>query len=74
MRMLRLALVMACLPLTGFAQDAQTLADIRAEIGRLQADFNSLKSELVNSGAAATGVAAAEGMLRHLAASDAPAA
>ena len=64
MRMLRLALVMACLPLTGFAQDAQTLADIRAEISQLQADFNSLKSELVNSGAAATGVAGGDALQR----------
>ena len=64
MRMLRLALVMACLPLAGFAQDAQTLADIRAEISQLQADFNSLKSELVTSGAAATGVAGGDALQR----------
>ena len=38
MRMLRLVLVlvMAFLPMASFAQDAQTLADIRAEIARLQ--------------------------------------
>jgi tol-pal system protein YbgF len=64
MRMLRLALVMACLPMAGFAQDAQTLADIRAEISQLQADFTSLKSELVNSGAAATGVAGGDALQR----------
>lgn len=64
MRMLRLVLVMAFLPMASFAQDAQTLADIRAEIAQLQADFNSLKSELVNSGAAATGVAGGDALQR----------
>jgi tol-pal system protein YbgF len=64
MRMLRLVLVMAFLPMASFAQDAQTLADIRAQIAQLQADFNSLKSELVNSGAAATGVAGGDALQR----------
>ena len=33
---------------------AQTLADIKAELGQLMAEFNSLKAELVSSGAAST--------------------
>ncbi|MCU0901224.1 MAG: tol-pal system protein YbgF [Cypionkella sp.] len=40
-----------------FAQaDPQTLADIRAELGQLSAEFNSLKSELVQSGASGGGL------------------
>lgn len=64
MRMIRLFLVMAFLPVAGFAQDAQTLADIRAQISQLQAEFNSLKSELVTSGAAATGAAGGDALQR----------
>lgn len=53
MRRLVLALALAALPaVPAAAQDAKTLADIRAELSRLAADFNSLKSELVNTGAA----------------------
>lgn len=64
MRMFRLVALAAFLPVASFAQDAQTLADIRAEIGQLQAEFNSLKSELVTSGAAATGVAGGDALQR----------
>lgn len=64
MRMIRLFLVTAFLPMAAFAQDAQTLADIRAQISQLQAEFNSLKSELVTSGAAATGAAGGDALQR----------
>jgi tol-pal system protein YbgF len=64
MRMLRLFLVMVFLPVAAFAQDAQTLADIRAQISQLQAEFNSLKSELVTTGAAATGAAGGDALQR----------
>ena len=64
MRMLRLLALTAFLPVAGFAQDAQTLADIRAEIAALQAEFNALKSELVSTGAAATGVAGGDALQR----------
>lgn len=60
----RLVLVTAFLPVAAFAQDAQTLADIRAEIGALQAEFNSLKSELVTTGAASTGAAGGDALQR----------
>jgi len=62
--MLRLLVLSAFLPVASFAQDAQTLADIRAEIAQLQADFNSLKSELVSSGAAATGAGGGDALQR----------
>lgn len=64
MRGLRLLALAAFLPAAGFAQDAQTLADIRAEIAALQAEFTTLKSELVTSGAAATGVAGGDALQR----------
>jgi tol-pal system protein YbgF len=60
----RLVLVTLFLPAAAFAQDAQTLADIRAEIAALQAEFNSLKSELVSSGAATTGAAGGDALQR----------
>lgn len=46
------------------AQDAQTLADIRAELSRLAADFNSLKAELVSTGAAGSGAAGGSALQR----------
>ena len=53
-RSFRLALVPLVLALAapaGWAQDnGQTLADIRAQLGSLSADFNALKSELTTSG------------------------
>jgi len=55
--MLAAGLVLAALP--AGAQDAQTLADIRAELTRLSADLQSLRAEMVASGPA--GFAAAGG-------------
>jgi tol-pal system protein YbgF len=53
------------MPVLGHAQDrAQTLADIRAELGALAAEFNALKAELVSSGAAATGAAGGDALQR----------
>ena len=47
------------------AQDkAQTLADLKAELGQLSAQFNGLKAELVQSGAAATGAAGGDALQR----------
>lgn len=59
MRMLRLALLLTAIPFAAsgpvWAQDkAQTLADIRAELGQLAAEFNALKAETVASGASAS--------------------
>lgn len=51
------------LPLPALAQD-QSLADIKAELGQLMADFNSLKAELVQSGAAASGAAGGDALQR----------
>lgn len=54
-RTLRLALLLTALPVAAFAQDkAQTLADIRVELGQLAAEFNALKAETVASGASAS--------------------
>lgn len=64
MRLLRLLVLSAFLPVAAFAQDAQTLADIRAEIARLQADFLSLKSELVASGTATAGAGGGDALQR----------
>ncbi len=63
LRRLILALALA-LPLPAAAQDAQTLADIRAELTRLAADFNSLKSELVSTGATGNGAAGGSALER----------
>ena len=49
MRRLRLLLPLLALPLSAPA-GAETLADIRVELGQLAADFNSLKAELTTSG------------------------
>ena len=47
-----LILALALLPLPGAAQDrAQTLADIRAELGTLAGEIGALRSELVTTGA-----------------------
>jgi hypothetical protein len=47
------------------AQDrAQTLADIRAELSALAAEFNALKSELVTTGAATSGAAGGDALTR----------
>jgi tol-pal system protein YbgF len=42
----------------------ETLADIKAQIGSLSAEFNALKSELVASGAAASGAAGGDALQR----------
>lgn len=64
--MLRLgALLIVLLSGPALAQDrAQTLADIRAELAGLAAEFNTLKSELVQTGAGASGVAGGSALER----------
>ena len=65
MRRLGLSLVLCLLPVLGHAQDkAQTLADIRNELGQLAAEFNALKAELVSSGAASSGAAGGDALQR----------
>jgi tol-pal system protein YbgF len=65
MRKLGLAILLCLLPVAGLAQDrTQTLADIRAELAALAAEFNALKAELVASGAAATGAAGGDALQR----------
>ena len=60
-----LAVCLTLLPLPAFAQDrAQTLADIKAELSGLMADFNGLKTELVQSGAASSGAAGGDALQR----------
>lgn len=65
--MLRLGLILmlALSPVAVHAQDkAQTLADIRAELDALMADFTSLKAELVQSAGAGTGVGGGDALQR----------
>jgi tol-pal system protein YbgF len=65
MRRLGLSLILSLLPVMGLAQDrTQTLADIRAELGALAAEFNALKAELVASGAATDGSAGGDALTR----------
>ncbi len=65
MRLIRLAVLFVLLPLVAAAQDrTQTLADIRAELAGLAAEFNALKAELVSSGAAASGAAGGDALQR----------
>ena len=65
MRLFRLIVVLALLPVAAVAQDrTQTLADIRAEVAALAAEFNALKSELVSSGAATSGAAGGDALTR----------
>ncbi len=53
------------MPCAALAQDkAQTLADIRVELGTLAAEFNALKSELVTTGAASNGSAGGSALER----------
>ena len=64
-RTLRLLCLLAVLPAVAFGQDrAQTLADIRAELSALSAEFTALKQELVTTGAAATGAAGGDALQR----------
>jgi tol-pal system protein YbgF len=67
--MRRLILSVALLPILWsvpvLAQDkAQTLADLKAELAQLSSDFNALKAELVQSGAASTGAAGGDALQR----------
>ena len=63
MRGLVLCLCLFALPVA--AQDkAQTLADIKVELGQLMAQFNALKAELVQTGAASTGAAGGDALQR----------
>lgn len=51
--------------LPAMAQDkAQTLADIKVELDQLMAQFNSLKSELLTTGAASAGVGGGDALQR----------
>ena len=53
-RVLLLCAALAVTPVAAFAQDkAQSLADIRAELSKLAADLQALRSELVQGGAPA---------------------
>ena len=56
----------ACLvwPMTAMAQDARSLADVKAELAQLAAQFNSLKRELVSTGAATNGTAGGDALQR----------
>lgn len=65
MRFVRLMAVVALLPMSAAAQDrTQTLADIRAELAMLAAEFNALKSELVTTGAMTSGAAGGDALSR----------
>ena len=65
MKAIRLGLVLALLPFAAVAQDrTQTLADIRAELAGLAAEFNALKAELISSGAAASGIGGGDALQR----------
>jgi tol-pal system protein YbgF len=65
MRRLGLSVALCLLPVLGHAQDrTQTLADIRAELAALAAEFNALKAELVSTGAATSGAAGADALTR----------
>lgn len=60
-----LVLCLMLLPLPGFAQGReQTLADIKAELGALSAEFNALKAELVASGGVQSGAAGGDALQR----------
>jgi hypothetical protein len=60
-----LVLTLCLLPVLGHAQDrTQTLADIRAELAALAAEFNALKSELVQTGAVSSGAAGGDALTR----------
>jgi tol-pal system protein YbgF len=65
MRLIRLGLLLALLPVAAAAQDrTQTLADIRGELAALAAEFNALKSELISTGAASSGLAGGDALQR----------
>ena len=52
------------LPLPATAQDVQSLADVKAELAQLAAQFLTLKQELVSSGAATNGSAGGDALQR----------
>lgn len=64
--MMRWLLALALLlPLPAMAQDkAQTLADVKAELAQLAAQFLTLKQELISSGAATDGSAGGDALQR----------
>ncbi|MDM7933536.1 tol-pal system protein YbgF [Tabrizicola sp.] len=65
MRLIGLSLLLALSPLGAMAQDrTQTLADIRGELAALAAEFNALKSELISTGAASSGLAGGDALQR----------
>jgi tol-pal system protein YbgF len=65
MRRFGLLLLLALASGPALAQDrAQTLADIRAELSALAAEFNALKSELISTGAATSGAAGGDALTR----------
>lgn len=65
LRRVALVLMLAALPLAAPAQDrAQSLADIKAELVLLMAEFNALKAELVTTGGAASGAAGGDALQR----------
>jgi tol-pal system protein YbgF len=65
LRPLALCLALLAPSLPAMAQDrAQTLADIKVELDQLMAQFNSLKSELLTSGAASAGVGGGDALQR----------
>lgn len=60
-----LALALSLIALPVLAQDrAQTLADIKAELGQLSAQFDQLKAELISTGAATSGAAGGDALQR----------
>lgn len=60
-RLSGLVLIAMLVPGVLFAQDrAQTLADVKAELAALAAEFSALKQELVSSGATTSGSAGAD--------------
>lgn len=65
MRRVLLALLLTVSPvIVGPAAAQDNLADIKAQIGTLAAQFNALKSELIASGAAASGAAGGDALQR----------
>lgn len=65
LRRIALVLTLVALPLAAPAQDrAQSLADIKAELVVLMAEFNALKAELVTTGGAASGAAGGDALQR----------
>lgn len=65
LRKLGFLIAVLCLPLSALAQDrAQTLADIKAELAALAAEFLALKQEMISTGAAANGSAGADPLAR----------